>query len=141
MRGITFAGIILVAFVVVAVNLLAEPQTLDASQMQTMYGGVCYSKSDVATPGCSPTWTCSSSKSQGGTDHTDLKTQQLNYVTSGSKSYSSRKKDTICKITPFRPKGGRYKTCSQRKLTSTYKKGPKYSFNGSCSSGSGSGGG
>ena len=87
MRSMTLAGIILVALVVVAVNLLADPQTLDTSQMRTMYGGVCYSKSDVATSGCSPTWTCSSNKSQGGTDHTDLKTQQLNYVTSGSKSY------------------------------------------------------
>ena len=44
MRSITLAGIILVTLVVVAVNLLAGPQTLDTSQMQTMYGGVCYNQ-------------------------------------------------------------------------------------------------
>lgn len=132
MRNMTLAGIILAILVVMAVNLLADPQTLDTSQMRTMYGGVCYSKSDIATPGCSPTWTCSDQKSEGGTDHTDLKTQQLDYVRSGSKSYSSRKKDTTCKITPFHPKGANHETCSQRKMTSTYKRGPKYSFNGNC---------
>ena len=137
MRSMTLAGIILVALVVVAVNLLADPQTLDMNQMRTMYGGTCYSKSDVSTPSCSPTWTCSSSKSEGGTDYTDLLTQQLNYVTSGSKTYSSRNKDSTCKETPFRPKSSRYKTCSQRKLPSRYWKGPKYSLTGSCYSGGG----
>lgn len=137
MRSMTLAGIILVGLAVVAVNLLADPQTLDVSQMQTMYGGVCYTKSDVATPSCSPTWTCSSSKSEGGTDYTDLLTQQINYVTSGSKYYSSRTKDKTCKETSFRPKSSRYRTCSQRKLPSRYWKGPKFSLNGSCSSGGG----
>lgn len=131
MRSMTLVGIILVAIVVVTVNLLADPQTLDASQMQTMYGGVCYTKSDVATSSCSPTWTCSSSKSEGGTDYTDLRTQVVNYATSGYSSYSSRTKDHTCKVTPFRPKSSRYKTCSQRKLPSSYWKGPKFTMSGS----------
>lgn len=134
MRSMMLAGIILVALVVVTVNLLADPQELDTSQMQTIYGGVCYSKSEVANTSCSPTWTCSSSKDDGGTDHTDLRKQVINYTTSGYNSYESRNKDHTCKVTPFRPKGGRYQTCSQRKLRSSYWKGPKYTMRGgSCS--------
>ena len=140
MRSMTLAGIILVALVVVAVNLLADPQTLDTSQMQTMYGGVCYGKSNNSTSNCSPTWTCSSNRPAGGTDFTDLLTQQVTYPTSGSSSFSSNpNKDRTCKVTTFRPKSSQHRTCSQRRLTPSYWRGPKISLHGSCS-GSGGGG-
>lgn len=131
MRSLTFAGIILVALVVVTVNLLTDPQTLNASQMQTMYGGICYSKSEVFTEGCSPRWTCSASKKTGDTDHTNLGTQKVNYTTSGYSSYESRTKDHTCKITSFDNWSNSKPTCSQRKRPSTYWKGPKYTMRGS----------
>ena len=131
MRSMMLAGIILVALVVVAVNLLADPQTLDASQMQTMYGGICFSKSEIFTEGCAPTWTCSSNEDQEGTDKTNLGTQKINYATSGYSSYESRTKDTTCKITKFVKKSNSHKTCSQRKRPSTYLRGPKYTMRGS----------
>ena len=132
MRSMTLVGIILVTFVVVVVNLLANPQKLDTSQMQTMYGGACLDKKEEPTSGCSPTWTCSDQKPEGGTDHTDLKTWEIDYVTSGYSRQQSRNKDTTCKKTPFHPKGANHETCSQRKMTSSYDKGPKYTFYGSC---------
>ena len=138
MRSMTLAGIILVALVRMAVNLLADPQELDASHMQTMYGGTCYSRSNVSTSSCSPTWTCSSSRPQGGTDYTDLLTQQINYVTNGSSYYSTnRNRDRTCKVTSFRPKSSSHRTCSQRRLTPSYWRGPKFSLYGSCYSGGG----
>ena len=130
MRYVILAGITLVFIVVVAVNLLANPQTLDTNQMQTMYGGVCYDKSEVFTEGCSPTWTCSSKKREYSTDRTSLGTQEINVVDSGYKRYESRQKDKTCKITEFSAWSTTHQTCSQRKRPSTYDKGPKYTMRG-----------